>query len=216
MTFLDKIKKLFSSNQAFSSKQYWDSRYSLGGNSGAGSYGQIAEFKAQVVNDFVAKNAIQSVIDFGCGDGNQLQYAQYPHYIGIDVSPKAIEICKAKYKEDSSKSFEIHDEEMVKNLKGDLTLSMEVIFHLVEDDVYFKYLSNLFESSTKYVCVYSTDYDLEKPKDINEQAVSHVRHRKFTNDVMRIFPHFKLIETVETPFEGRQASKFFFFEKERA
>jgi SAM-dependent methyltransferase len=76
------------------SKKYWDNRYCQGGHSGAGSYGQLAEFKADVLNKFVLENDIQSVIEFGCGDGNQLSLAKYPHYIGIDVSPKAIEICR--------------------------------------------------------------------------------------------------------------------------
>jgi SAM-dependent methyltransferase len=214
MSLLEKIKRLFSSGREFSSKQYWEERYASGGNSGAGSYGQIAEFKAKVVNDFVAKNKVQTVIDFGCGDGNQLQYAHYPQYIGIDVSPKAVAICKDKYSQDSSKSFHLYEKDLAKNLKGDLTLSMEVIFHLVEDKVYLDYLNDLFSVSTRYVCIYSTNYDLEKPKDINQQFVSHVRHRKFTEDVARLFPNFKLLATVPTPFDGREASQFFFFEKQ--
>jgi cyclopropane fatty-acyl-phospholipid synthase-like methyltransferase len=76
------------------SKRYWDNRYSQGDNSGAGSYGRLAEFKAEILNKFVAENNIRSVIEFGCGDGNQLMLANYPYYIGVDVSPKAIEICR--------------------------------------------------------------------------------------------------------------------------
>lgn len=75
------------------SKSYWESRYQKGGNSGFGSYGRLAKFKAEVLNDFVAKNSIQSVMEFGCGDGNQLKLAVYPKYIGLDVSPKAIKRC---------------------------------------------------------------------------------------------------------------------------
>ncbi|MDR2439202.1 MAG: class I SAM-dependent methyltransferase [Planctomycetaceae bacterium] len=76
------------------SKRYWDNRYCQGGNSGAGSYGRLAEFKAEILNKFVTENNINSVIEFGCGDGNQLMLANYPYYIGVDVSPKAIEICR--------------------------------------------------------------------------------------------------------------------------
>ncbi|GAJ08100.1 unnamed protein product, partial [marine sediment metagenome] len=54
------------------SREYWESRYAGGGTSGAGSYGKPAEFKAQVLNSFVKDNGISSVIEFGCGDGNQL------------------------------------------------------------------------------------------------------------------------------------------------
>ena len=51
---------------------YWENRYKNNGNSGAGSYGRLAEFKADVINNFIAENKITSVIEFGCGDGNQL------------------------------------------------------------------------------------------------------------------------------------------------
>src|ERR1700689_4886366 len=71
----------------FHSPSYWDSRYAGGGNSGDGSYGNLAKFKASVLNQFVAENRIASVVEFGCGDGNQVSLAEYPRYVGIDVSP---------------------------------------------------------------------------------------------------------------------------------
>ncbi len=36
-----------------------------GKNSGAGSYNELAEFKANVLNDFVRENDIQTVIEYG-------------------------------------------------------------------------------------------------------------------------------------------------------
>src|ERR1041385_8036217 len=79
------------------SAQYWEARYREGGNSGDGSYGRLASFKAQVLNDFVARNQIRSVVEFGCGDGNQLSLAQYPKYLGLDVSPTAVLNCAARF-----------------------------------------------------------------------------------------------------------------------
>ena len=80
--------------------KYWEERYQNGGNSGAGSYNRLAEFKAEIINEFVKKHKINSVIEWGCGDGNQLLFADYMMYIGYDISEKAIEICSKKYKED--------------------------------------------------------------------------------------------------------------------
>jgi Methionine biosynthesis protein MetW len=57
---------------AFSSGDYWESRYRAGGTSGAGSYGLLAAFKADFINAFVTDNGIASVLDLGCGDGNLL------------------------------------------------------------------------------------------------------------------------------------------------
>jgi len=35
----------------FDSNKYWEERYAKGGNSGKGSYGKSAIFKADVIND---------------------------------------------------------------------------------------------------------------------------------------------------------------------
>src|ERR1700760_1333334 len=87
------------------SSDYWERRYVRGGNSGVGSYGRLANFKAEFLNDFVEQHRINSVIEYGCGDGSQLKLASYPSYIGIDVSPRAVEICRALFAADRSKRF---------------------------------------------------------------------------------------------------------------
>jgi hypothetical protein len=76
---------------------YWEARYRTGGNSGAGSYSRLAEFKAEVLNRFVQENGIASVVEFGSGDGAQLTLASYRDYIGIDVSRTAVGLCRAKF-----------------------------------------------------------------------------------------------------------------------
>ena len=60
------------------SAQYWETRYRTGGDSGAGSYGRLAKFKAESINGFVRENGIHSVIEWGCGDGSQLSLAGIP------------------------------------------------------------------------------------------------------------------------------------------
>ena len=91
-------RKLINPQAPFtSSEKYWVNRYNGGGNSGEGSYGQLAEFKAEIINEFVRRNVITSVIELGCGDGNQLKLAEYPLYIGFDVSLKALSIYVEKY-----------------------------------------------------------------------------------------------------------------------
>ena len=87
------------------SADYWERRYQLGCDSGAGSYNRLALFKAEIINEFVKKNNIISVVEWGWGDGNQLNLAQYPQYTGIDVSLKAVEMCKKIFCEDYTKKF---------------------------------------------------------------------------------------------------------------
>ena len=72
------------------SSVYWERRYRLGGSSGSGSTGHLAAFKAEVLNRFVHDHGIKSVIELGCGDGQQLALAEYPLYLGLDVAKTSI------------------------------------------------------------------------------------------------------------------------------
>src|SRR5579872_3671688 len=78
------------------SRQFWESNYTRGGTSGNGSYGVLGQAKADFLNTFVREHNIESVAEFGCGDGHQLSLAVYPRYVGLDVSKAAIDICKHK------------------------------------------------------------------------------------------------------------------------
>jgi len=154
------------------SKEYWLARYENGGNSGVGSYNQFAKFKARILNEFVRAREVNSVIEFGCGDGNQLLLSEYPQYIGFDISPKAISLCCNLFVDDKSKKF--------LNLEGysgesaDLTLSLDVIYHLIEDEVFEGYMSRLFDSSNKYVIIYASNTDGSLGN-----TSPHVKHRNF-------------------------------------
>jgi len=173
------LSKYYGKLKFTTSGDYWENRYKIGGNSGAGSYNNLAEFKAEIVNNFVIENNIKSVIDFGCGDGNQLSYLNLPKYLGVDVSQTAIKICKKKYKNDTSKAFLLYED--AKNHlqdsenRYDLGLSMDVLYHLNEEEVFSDYLSNLFAASKKYVIIYSINID--NPLF----PIAHIRPRKFTD-----------------------------------
>jgi len=64
LTLVKPINFLFSRKKSFNSKKYWEARYVSGRNSGAGSYGRLAKFKADVINDFVKNKKINTVIEF--------------------------------------------------------------------------------------------------------------------------------------------------------
>ena len=146
-----------------------------GGTSGAGSYDNLATFKADVINQFVRENGVCDVIEFGCGDGNQLELAGYKSYVGFDVSNKVIEICRERFRHDTSKSFKLID--AYTNETADLAMSLDVIYHLVEDDVFDAYMHRLFRSAKRFVIIYSSNDEA-----LNEEHhARHVRHRKFTD-----------------------------------
>lgn len=169
-----------------SSAQYWENRYSRGGNSGLGSYGALAEFKAAFLNEFVRKNQIASVIEFGCSDGNQLSLASYPKYIGLDVSRTILARTIERYRVDQSKSFFLYDSQYFYDRQGifrsDLTLSLDVIYHLVEDEVFKGYVANPFGTAKKFVIIDSSDDDEVLPN------APQIRHRKFSKYVEETCP----------------------------
>lgn len=178
------------------SEDYWISRYREGGNSGAGSYNRLAEFKAEVLNDFVASHNIHNVIEFGCGDGNQLTLARYPSYLGFDVSPDAIEGCTRRFASDPGKSFML-----VRDYSGQtaqLVLSLDVIYHLIEDEVYDAYMRTLFGAARDYVVVYSSD------KEEMHAQTAHVRHRQFSQWVRANAPGWRLLRHIPNryPYTG--------------
>jgi hypothetical protein len=176
------------------SATYWNERYRSGGTSGAGSYGALAQFKADFLNEFVANHDVRSVIEFGCGDGAQLVLARYPKYIGLDVSAIAVKTCIAKFSRDPSKSFFLYDGEcFVDNqaiFAADLGLSLDVVYHLIEDRIFERYMENLFGAARRFVIIYSSNHDEVIPN-------THVRHRRFSDYVAKRFADHSLLEHVE-------------------
>jgi hypothetical protein len=186
------------------SEDYWKDRYEAGGHSGDGSYNLLAVFKAEILNTFVSENRITSVIEYGCGDGNQLSLAQYPKYIGFDVSPNAIARCLKSFSDDETKTFKIM--EVCGSETAELTLSLDVIYHLVEDAVFVDYMNRLFDSSEKFVVIYSSDTE-----DNPEGTAAHVRHRNFSKWINDHKAEWKLIKHIPNkyPFNGDTKSGSF-------
>jgi predicted O-methyltransferase YrrM len=177
----------------FNSKKYWNDRYLKGGDSGAGSYNNLSKFKGDVINNFIEKNQIKSIIDYGVGDGNQLKLFNTENliYTGIDVSEFIISKCKEEFKDDITKRF-IHVDNIHNELKGELVLSCDVIYHLIEEHVYKEYMEKLFSMSKKYVIIYA------KNEDINHAM--HVKFRKFSNYIESNLPEWQLIKHIPNKF----------------
>jgi len=167
-------------------------RYSSGENSGAGSYGRLAEYKAAFLNHFMETNDVNTVLELGCGDGNQLTLLNPKNYIGYDVSQTIIAKCRESFSEHQNYEF-YGPKEKSKLLKCDLAVSLDVIFHLVEDDVYESYIDDLFSNSDKYVIIYSSDIDYP-------WGYAHVRHRNFSRHVAKTKKEWSLKCVVKNPY----------------
>lgn len=207
-------------NRSFrSSGSYWQERYDSGGNSGPGSYGRLAQYKAEYLNSFVEENQVTSVVELGSGDGNQLTLARYPEYLGIDISADAVDRCRKEFGSDRSKNFIAIQPgglgTAASLLRRELALSLDVIYHLVEDEIYDEYMKNLFDLGSRYVIIYSSNSD-----DNSGHSFAHVKNRRFTDWIAMNRPEqWSLSEHTENPYgigknlNETSISDFFVFER---
>jgi SAM-dependent methyltransferase len=196
-----------------SSLEYWEERYKAGGNSGAGSYGRLSLFKASVLNAFVAEHQVRTVVEFGSGDGAQLSLAAYPHYLGVDVSHRALAICREKFRGDRTKRF-VHVTDYARQPEtAELALSLDVIYHLVEDAIYEEYMLRLVNAAERFICLYSSDFDGPGP-------ATHVRHRHVTRWMSENAHRWRMLHHIPNIYRPDPArpndtswSDFFIFER---
>ncbi len=186
------------------SGDYWQNRYRQGGVSEEGSVGILAQYKANIINQFITDNAIASVIEVGCGDGDQLALLNCAEYTGVDISEQVLESCRNRFKNDPSKSFmrlaELGDRQ------SDLALSLDVVYHLVEDEVFHAHMQQLTVSASQFLIVYSSNTD-------KQQLIQgkHIRHRKFTDWLEKHASNWKLDEHIPNkyPYRGNDSTGSF-------
>lgn len=183
----------------FDSARYWEERYRTGRSSGAGSYGRLAQFKASFLNGFYAANAIASHIDFGAGDGNQLSLLRPPRYVGVDVSETVLERLRKRFAHVPHYSFH-HVDQLEGVDRCDLSTSIDVIYHLIEDPIYEAYMRRLFLYARRFVVIYSSNVE-------RRVGSAHVRHRCFTDFVAASLPEWRLVRHIPNAFPFDPADK---------
>lgn len=169
----------------FDSAAYWESRYRAGGNSGAGSYGRLAEYKVRFINAFIADNQVDGVLDLGCGDGHLMSRLQVPAYTGVDVSITALACCITRFPHWRFVPLPQLDASHA----ADLAMSIDVIFHLTEDEVFARHIRAAFDHARRFVLIYASNAE-------RNWAVPHVRHRRFTDHVAATQPEWRLLAHV--------------------
>lgn len=187
----------------FNLKDYWENRYKTrtkkakGYGSGAGSEGDENNYKTAFVNNFIKENNIKTVVDYGCGAGNfTLNLTGFEKYQGYDISESCIAFCKSRFRDMKIWFTSILSEV---DTTAELSLSIDVLFHQVNDEDYFNYLKNLFRH--KYVIIYS--HDTDENKVINE----HVLFRKISDTIAKEYPHYRLIKAIY----GYDSKKFMIY-----
>src|SRR5205823_2487766 len=121
-------------------------------------------------------------------------------------APTAVSACIRRFPNDQSKSFMVYDgyafSDPAAFVRAELGLSLDVLYHLVEQDVFERYLSHLFGAASRYVVIYATDADLEI------RGARHVKHRRFTGWVSKN-TSWTMVDTV--PRSAPEFEDFFVF-----
>ena len=182
---------------SFDSAKYWEERYYNGGHSGNGSYGFLAEYKRDFINQFILENKIKSLLEYGCGDCNQLSMIECDRIIGVDVSETAIKLCKTILP--NSKFVSLETQKFPKE-KTDLLLSLDVIYHLIEDKVYDKYISNIIKHGSEHVIIYSANFE------DNGEFSKHVKPRNFTINE-KLLKTYNLEKIIENKYKSNDHTK---------
>ncbi|MGI8449954.1 MAG: hypothetical protein ACR2MP_22800 [Streptosporangiaceae bacterium] len=150
------------------------------------------------------------MIEFGCGDGNQLSLAKYGTYIGLDVSRAAIGLCRRRFEKDPSKSFFLYDGDCFVDraalFNADLSISLDVIYHLVEDSIFETYMTHLFGAGQRYVIIYATN-------SLTHDDAPHVKHRVFSSWVEGNCPEWGLTQSSCPNEEDLRRADFFVYER---
>lgn len=84
--------------------------------------------------------------------------------------------------------------DQISDHKADLLLSLDVIYHLIEDETYHKYMDQLFQLSSLYVIIYACDR-----RDTQNYA-PHIKTRKFTDWIKDNKQEFQLVEHIPNKF----------------
>lgn len=156
-----------------------------------------------MLNAFVEAHGVETVVEFGCGDGNQLTLARYPSYVGMDVSQTVVGRCRQRFHGDGDKEFHLYDPSGAgvpqRIAQAQLSLSLDVIYHLVEDAVFERYMRDLFAAATRFVIIYSSNTE-ENPAE----PTIYIQHRRFTDWVEAHAADWRLMERIPNrfPYKG--------------
>ncbi|MDR1312435.1 MAG: FkbM family methyltransferase [Deltaproteobacteria bacterium] len=156
-------------------RDFWNERYTQGIGAGSGSYGALADYKAEIVNAFARDHGVESAVDLGCGDGYQAGLLKFYRYTGLDISEAGARKCMDAFLDNTSARIEIYNPDGPPVPAAEIALSMDVAYCIAEDDLFDRHMEGLFGAAERFVLVYSTNTD-------SGNGVSpNFRNRRFTD-----------------------------------
>lgn len=201
---------------AFDPLAYWNARYARGEGPGSGSTGRLLDYKATQVRRTIQRLGARTVIEWGCGDGALIPaiVAAGVRYTGVDLSPVALALARRRAPPLTLRLWTWAD--LPPLPPHDLALSLDVLYHLIDEAMFTDYLTRLFASAPA-VLIYAHDADVAEYRD-------HIRYRAFTPWIAAHAPGHVLRESLPNPFAYDPAhpeqgattseSQFYFFAQE--
>jgi SAM-dependent methyltransferase len=154
---------------------YWQERYLAGKGSGPSSRGDIAAAKTDRINRLL-DGTTRTVVDWGVGDGTVAAGIYADRYLGVDITQAALDLAREACGPRPGWSWLLIDPHTPPPLTvhADLALSLDVLFHLTDDQAYQTYLRLLFGSAPTAL-IRASNY--EAPRD------DHMRRRRWSVDI---------------------------------
>ncbi len=112
---------------------------------------------------------------------------------GSTCRPTALARCAARF---PGRRF-ISPDALRTAAPAELTLALDVIYHLIEDHVFAATMRTLFAWATRFVLIYASNLDAASPSP-------HVRHRRFTDHVAASEPDWRLLAHLPNPYPLRR------------
>jgi hypothetical protein len=138
------------SPQGFDNQVFWEKRYTtdLELGSGAGSRGEFAEYKRELLRQVIEEFHPRSIVDVGCGDIEVTRDLPFSgEYIGIDLSPSIV----ARNRTLQPTWHFIADDflEVVRRerLEADLVICFDVLIHQHEYETYRAFVRELVNAA---------------------------------------------------------------------
>lgn len=131
-------------------ERYWEKHYATGGTSGEGSIGSIREWKWEQIRSIAGE--VDNVVDVGCGDLSFWNDTLPPTYTGIDISSTIVEKHRKRH---PAATFIVANAAIPQAVSGRIVLCMDMLFHIMDDEVFRGILMNLGRYAREWIFVYT-------------------------------------------------------------
>jgi len=182
---------------------FWNQRYRTDLSSGEGSRGHLLKFKVDFINDFVEKNKVCSVLDFGHGDLFVARQLKVDDYAGIDIFTAPLgsnlKLLNCRFDE-------------YQGQVADLVICLDVLYHILEEeqDYMKKSLDNMIRKTNKHLIIYAQDS--LNTEFFDREYKGHLYNSRWLQ-YLQTKNEIKLVYRQQNPEAGYTSAQFFVFEK---